>query len=170
MASADQRFIVGPKIYWVLDAGTPYQKPVQVDFVDAALYWSPFSPAMVDMSQNLPVPCLNLPTLLVGKIKSATERSQSDEGERLRKQTHDITDFYFALVQCCRLRLALGAAQLLHLGPTVPAALLTVQACSNLRAYMDQHRLIAPFPALRDQWNLLVHHSQMPSDFLNVFA
>ncbi|KZT11878.1 uncharacterized protein LAESUDRAFT_710419 [Laetiporus sulphureus 93-53] len=86
LVAQDARLVVGPKIYWKHQPSGMY---VQVDFVDAHLFWAPFDvEQMVDRS--LPLPSLNLPTLLVGKLKCALERNQADVRERRMKQANDL--------------------------------------------------------------------------------
>ncbi|KAI0061046.1 hypothetical protein BV25DRAFT_1839349 [Artomyces pyxidatus] len=167
-AQDTQRFIVGPKIYWILNPGTPYQTPVQVDFVDAHLFWAPFEPLeMIDSSPNLPVPLLNVRTLLVSKMKSAIERSQPNAFERAQKQQNDVKDFFFALGVCLQMRTPLLVVQFRQLGHSEAAGLATVGAFWRLATQISASYAVGSIDMHKQMWAQLVLMSGAPAAFVN---
>ncbi|KAJ3551205.1 hypothetical protein NM688_g4842 [Phlebia brevispora] len=165
IASRDPRLIVGPKIYWRHSTtGTP----IQVDFVDANLFWAPFDVVQM-LDRNMPVPSLNLPTLLVGKMKSAIERNQGTTVERTAKQRNDVSDFDFAVCHCLSRRIPLTTHHMSHLGPTQESALATVREFSRLRRYvLGPLGLDRLGGAWLTNWGALITFSQLPADFVTV--
>ncbi|CAL1707208.1 unnamed protein product [Somion occarium] len=161
-------FSVGPKVYWILNANTPSQKLIQVDFVDAQLFWHPFSSTqMIGGIPGLPVPVMNLPTLLVGKMKSALERSQTDRVERITKVANDVNDFLFALGKCTQQRLILTTLHIQHLGASEQAAFEVMKAFFQLKASLQQPRWSETTFAsnYQSQWVQLITRSQLPELF-----
>ncbi|KAI0784023.1 hypothetical protein C8Q75DRAFT_406803 [Abortiporus biennis] len=129
MASTDSRLIVGPKIFWKHSTTGTY---VQVDFIDANLFYAPFDyRRMVDSS--IAIPSLNLPTLLVGKIRTALQRNQSDTSERSHKHINDFTDFEFAVQQCVIRQIPLTMSHLGHLGTTIEDQVNMISDFTKLR-------------------------------------
>ncbi|OBZ73203.1 hypothetical protein A0H81_06953 [Grifola frondosa] len=170
IAAQSPHFSVGPKVYWILDAHTASPKYIQVDFVDAQLYWHPFDVAqMVVSAPTLPIPVMNLPTLLVGKMKSAIERSQANQTERILKQVNDIRDFFFALAKCTQQQLTLTAIHIQHLGATENAALVVIRAFFQLKAFLQQNRWLTAAAVPMDyqhQWLQLIVRSGLPESFI----
>ncbi|GBE87483.1 hypothetical protein BKA93DRAFT_192975 [Sparassis latifolia] len=164
------RFIVGPKIYIILYANDAAKKLyVQVDFIDAALFYSPWDPAqMIDHDPRLPVPCLTLPTLLVGKIKSAPERNQPNENERIMKQANDIQDANFAVGECLHRELILVKAQVEHLGRDEKLVIAVLEDFFKLTTKLEKERRLPSMAKLRSNWAEIVHKSGLPKAYGDV--
>lgn len=91
-------FTVGPKIYFHLNN----TDSVQVDFVDAVLYFEPWkADSMVTTLPKYPdIEVLTPQALLVQKIITATERSFPDPRTERLKISNDIVDFSFLATLC----------------------------------------------------------------------
>jgi len=135
------RFVVGLKIFWKLA-----NVNVQVDFVDANLFWQPTQ--ILQSTITLPstdLLSLSPPTLLVGKIISAIERNQTDKAERRVKQLNDITDALFLLKNCLTFQRLLTKAHVDHM-----------RKLDNLKAFVDLfHDLDIPLDEFKANWNKL---------------
>lgn len=141
-AQEPDKFLVGPKIFWKLPS-----VDVQVDFVDARLFWQP--PEILRAVVQFPgtaLLSLDAPTLLVGKIVSAIERAQPDKRERQTKQINDMTDALFLAHYCVSQHAALTAAQLQHM-----------RARENLTAFAELfgELLDTQLPEFQEAWNAL---------------
>ncbi|KAH0579971.1 hypothetical protein J132_09338 [Termitomyces sp. J132] len=91
VAMNPDKFIVGPKIYQIVNARTAQEKHIQVDFVNVNLYWTPFrAESMVNFSFDSIAHPLNLCTLLVSKMRSTIECSQPDAEDCFTKQSNDV--------------------------------------------------------------------------------
>ncbi|KAA1478529.1 hypothetical protein DENSPDRAFT_885967 [Dentipellis sp. KUC8613] len=154
IASRDSRLIVGPKIYWVHQ---PTRIPVQVDFVDANLFWRPFDiRAMVDTTPTGTVggvPSLNPPTLLVGKMKSALERSDQT------KQSKDVWDFDFAMTLCFQRRSPLTVRHLEHLAADLQGVCHVVHEFAKLRLSLMGKQLDQNGSMWVNAWASLIKNS-----------
>lgn len=152
MAATDEQFVVGPKIYWRLPTIN-----VQVDFVDANLFWTP--PAIFSSVIVLPktrILSLDAPTLLVGKMMSGPERSQSDAELRTQKQMNDITDA-FLLDHCSTEQIILQEPHILHLKTPVNVAEF-IRLCGSFeevdaQGFIEGWNTLCTTSGISDEWH-----------------
>lgn len=162
------RFSVGPKIYWLLRTMDGQTVPVQVDFVDANLFWDPFqAQSMLCTIPHYPaVVALNLPTLLVSKMRSATERSQPNPNERRQKQVNDVKDFAFALDKCLTFRIPVDNVQLQQLNRDINIARAITRDFWVLATALEVQGA-PPASPLKEGWRRLLQASGAPQEMLN---
>ncbi|EKM61791.1 uncharacterized protein PHACADRAFT_190981 [Phanerochaete carnosa HHB-10118-sp] len=163
LARQDPRLVVGPKIYWI---HKPTGTLVQVDFVDAQLFWHPFDVRQMVDPSNI-VPSLNLPTLLAGKLKSALERNDPNPQKMWEKKSNDVSDFDFAMGLCLHRRLALTQHHLAHLGPDMQTVTFVVQEFAKLRLTLMQSYMDKNGHAGVSWWEQLIRASNLPQSLVD---
>jgi len=152
-----QHFIAGLKIFWLLRGDDDHvMRHVQVDFVDVVSYWHPWTGAnMTQPVMDYGISSLSLPTLLAGKIRSATERAQPDVTERKEKINNDIRDAVFALYRC-------------DTDPSIvfmPEHLVQVNGVEVLHDFIQLNSgwegTGLPVQQFKTMWDRLIHRSQL---------